>query len=79
MVDGQPPVEAILTAPQEKSIQANKEVIVKAGNIGALDVFFNGKNPGRLGDHGTVRTLTFHPDGLQASPTEQLRRVPCAR
>ncbi len=67
-VDGQPPVEAILTAPQEKSIQANKEVIVRAGNIGALDVFFNGKNLGRLGDYGTVRTLTFHADGLQAPP-----------
>jgi cytoskeletal protein RodZ len=65
-VDGHPPVEAILTAPQEKSIQANKEVIVKAGNIGALDVLFNGKNLGRLGDYGTVRTLTFHADGLQA-------------
>lgn len=68
VVDGQPPVEAILTAPQEKSIEANKEVIVKAGNIGALDVFFNGKQLGRLGDYGTVRTLTFHADGLQAPP-----------
>lgn len=68
VVDGQPPVEAILTAPQEKSIQANKEVVMKAGNIGALEVFFNGKSLGRLGDYGTVRTLTFHSDGLQAPP-----------
>lgn len=66
VVDGQPAVEALLTAPQEKSIQAKREVIVKAGNIGALDVFFNGKKLGSLGDYGTVRTLTFHADGLQA-------------
>jgi hypothetical protein len=67
-VDGQPPVEAILTAPQEKSVQATREVVVKAGNVGALDVFFNGNKLGRLGDYGMVRTLTFHSDGLQAPP-----------
>jgi cytoskeleton protein RodZ len=64
-VDGQPPFEVTLSAPQEKSIQANKEVIVKAGNAGALDVFFNGQKLPRLGEYGTVRTLTFHGDGLQ--------------
>jgi cytoskeleton protein RodZ len=79
VVDGQPPVEAILTAPQEKSIQANKEVIVKAGNIGALDVFFNGKSLGRLGDYGTVRTLTFHADGLQAPPPKAVTPPAAAR
>jgi len=63
--DGQPPVEVTLSAPQEKSIQANREVIVKAGNAGALDVFFNGQKLPRLGEYGTVRTLTFHSDGLQ--------------
>jgi len=65
VVDGQPPVEVTLSAPQEKSIQANREVIVKAGNVGALDVFFNGQKLPRLGEYGTVRTLIFHRDGLQ--------------
>ena len=46
LVDGKPPVEAILTAPQEKSIEARTRNRVKAGNIGALDVFFNGKKLG---------------------------------
>jgi hypothetical protein len=64
-VDGQPPFEVMLSAPQEKSIQANKEVVVKAGNAGALDVFFNGQKLPRLGEYGAVRTLTFHGDGLQ--------------
>jgi cytoskeleton protein RodZ len=65
VADGQPPAEVTLSAPHEKSIQANREVIVKAGNVGALDVFFNGQKLPRLGEHGTVRTLTFHSDGLQ--------------
>lgn len=64
-VDGQPPVEVTLSAPQEKSIQANRELIIKAGNAGALDVFFNGHKLPRLGEYGAVRTLTFHSDGLQ--------------
>lgn len=65
VADNQPPVEVTLSAPQEKSIQASREVIVKAGNVGALDVFFNGHKLPRLGEYGTVRTLTFHSDGLQ--------------
>jgi cytoskeleton protein RodZ len=65
IADGQPPVEVTLSAPQEKSIQANREVIVKAGNVGALDVFFNGHKLPRLGEYGTVRTLTFRSNGLQ--------------
>jgi cytoskeleton protein RodZ len=65
VTDGQPPVEVTLTAPYEKVLQAKDEIIVKAGNAGALDVFFNGKKLGPLGDYGTVRTLTFHKDGLQ--------------
>jgi cytoskeleton protein RodZ len=64
-IDGQPPVEVTLSAPQEKSIRGNKEVIVRAGNAGALDVFFNGQKLPRLGKYGTVRTLTFRRDGLQ--------------
>lgn len=65
VVDGQPPVEATLSPPYEKVVQAKNEVVVKAGSIGALDIFFNGQKLGRLGEYGTVRTLTFHKDGLQ--------------
>jgi cytoskeletal protein RodZ len=65
IADGQPAVEVTLSAPYEKAIQAKTEVIVKAGNVGALDIFFNGKKLPVLGGYGTVRTLTFHSDGLQ--------------
>jgi cytoskeleton protein RodZ len=65
MADGQPAVEVTLTAPYEKSIQAKTEIIVKAGNVGALDILFNGEKLPPQGGYGTVRTLTFHSDGLQ--------------
>ena len=65
VVDGQPAVEAMLAVPYEKRIQARSEVVVKAGNVGALDFFFNGKRLPSQGDYGVVRTLTFRSDGLQ--------------
>jgi cytoskeleton protein RodZ len=64
--DGQPATEATLVAPYERVIQAKNEIAVKAGNVGALDVYFNGKKLPSQGDYGVVRTLVFHPDGLQA-------------
>jgi len=67
-VDGKPPVEAMLSAPTQKEIQANKEVVVKAGNVGALDFYFNGKKLPAQGQYGVVKTLTFRSDGLQAAP-----------
>ena len=69
-VDGNPPVEAMLSAPTQKEIQANKEVVIKAGNVGALDFFFNGKKLPSQGEYGVVKTLTFRSDGLQAPPAK---------
>jgi cytoskeleton protein RodZ len=66
--DGQPPVEATLVAPYERVIQAKNEVVVKVGSAGALDVYFNNKKLPSQGDYGTVKTLVFHPDGLQPVP-----------
>jgi len=63
--DGQPPTEATLVAPYERVVQAKSEITVKAGNVGAVDVYFNGKKLPSQGDYGVVKTLVFHPDGLQ--------------
>lgn len=65
--DGQPAAEATLVAPYERVVQAKNEITVKAGNVGALDVFFNGKKLPSQGDYGIVKTLVFRPDGLQPS------------
>ncbi len=63
--DGKPIMSATLFAQREKSVEAQQEIVVKAGNAGGLDVWFNG---GQIPVHGQphkVKTLTFHPGGLQ--------------
>jgi cytoskeleton protein RodZ len=67
-VDGNPPYEVTLVAPTRKLIVAKNELVVKAGNVGALDFFFNGQKLPAQGEYGKVKTLTFHTDGLQAPP-----------
>jgi cytoskeleton protein RodZ len=64
-VDGEIVTRALLTAPAQKSIRAEKEIIIKAGNIGALDFEFNGQKLPTQGDYGEVKTLTFDAHGLQ--------------
>ena len=70
--DGQPATEATLVAPYERVIQGRNEITVKAGNVGALDVYFNGKKLPSQGDYGVVKTLVFHPDGLQPAKAPTL-------
>jgi hypothetical protein len=43
-------------------------VIIKSGNIGALDFVFNGKKLPSQGSYDEVKTLTFDPNGLQSQP-----------
>jgi len=66
-VDGEIVTRALLTAPAQKSIRAEKEIIIKAGNVGALDFEFNGNKLPTQGDFGEVKTLTFNAHGLQPS------------
>src|SRR4029077_5311217 len=40
-IDGEVSTQTVLTASAEKSVRAEKEIIVKAGNMGALDFEFN--------------------------------------
>jgi cytoskeleton protein RodZ len=75
-IDGKPPVEAILTAPAQKVIQATNEVVIKTGNVGALDFFFNGKRLPPQGDYGIVKTLTFRSGGLQPPPPRPVAPAP---
>ena len=67
-VDGQSAVETILIAPYEKVVEARNEIVAKIGSAGAVDIFFNGKQLPSQGEVGVVRTLVFHPDGLQPPP-----------
>lgn len=70
-VDGEILTRALLTAPAQKSIRAEREIIIKAGNVGALDFEFNGNKLPTQGDFGEVKTLTFSSHGLQPPVPKQ--------
>ncbi len=63
--DGKPVIEDTLTAAAEKSIEARNQIVVKSGNVGALDISFNGKQLPAQGRDKQVKTLTFDPNGLR--------------
>jgi len=66
--DGKPAVEYTLAGPSEKTIQADDLLVIKAGNVGALDLFFDGKRVPSQGDYGEVKTLAFDANGLRPLP-----------
>ena len=64
-VDGtQLPGETLL-ASSEKSFQAHHLLVLKAGNVGAVEVYFNGSKLPPQGDEGEVKTLSFDAHGLR--------------
>jgi cytoskeleton protein RodZ len=66
-VDGEVMTRNTMSAGADKSIHAAREIVVKAGNIGALDFEFNGKKLPDQGGAGEVKTLTFDAAGIHAS------------
>lgn len=63
--DGKQIMQDTLTAPTEKSIEARNQIVIKTGNLGALDFSFNGKKLAAQGRSNQVKTLTFDPNGLR--------------
>jgi cytoskeleton protein RodZ len=63
--DGKEIMRALLAASKEKSVEARKEIVIKAGSVGALDFSFNGKRLPAQGGYDEVKTLTFDGNGLQ--------------
>ena len=61
--DGQTITERVLSAGEEETATAAKEIMLTVGNAAGVDVKFNGTPQGTLGAKGTVRTLTFTPLG----------------
>jgi cytoskeleton protein RodZ len=66
-LDGEVVTRAMLIAPSEKSVRAEKEIVIRAGNVGALDFEFNGAKLPRQGNDGEAKTLIFDVHGLQPS------------
>jgi cytoskeleton protein RodZ len=63
--DGKTILEGTLIAPAVKAVKAQKQIVVKAGNVGGLSFAFNGKKVPAQGGSGEVKALTFEATGLQ--------------
>jgi cytoskeleton protein RodZ len=64
IADGKTVVSRILSAGEQQLVRAGSKVVLTTGNAGGLEVSFNGKPLGSLGNESEVRTLTFTPSGL---------------
>jgi cytoskeleton protein RodZ len=67
IADGETLPSEILSAGGQRAVHGRKQVVVKAGNAGGLDFFFNRKKLPPPGEPGEVKTLTFGPQGLEPS------------
>ncbi len=63
--DGRPVIEGVLAADTEKSVHAQRSVVVKTGNAGGVELFHNGKPVPALGELNQVKTVTLGPDGVK--------------
>jgi len=72
--DGKPVMTGLLTAGDQRAIRAQKEIVIRAGNAGGVDLFFNGKKVPKFGEFGDIKTITFGPEGVTPNappPTTQ--------
>lgn len=74
--DGQVSFFGVLAANQTHTIAANRNVLLKLGNAGGVEIRFNGKGIGSLGAKGAVRTIQFTPGGFQIVPPEAPKPPP---
>ena len=63
--DGKQIIQNTLPSAAEQSIEARDQIVIKTGNVGALEISFNGKKLESQGGYNQVKTLTFDPSGLR--------------
>ncbi len=68
--DGKSSFTGVLESAQSRTITGDRNVLLKIGNAGGVDIRLNGKPIGSLGDNGTVRTVQFTSGGFQILPPE---------
>ena len=66
IADGRRVLSETLVAPTEKLVEAQDQIVIRAGNIGAVDFSFNGKSLPAQGPYNEARTLAFDVNGLEA-------------
>lgn len=74
-VDGQPAFEGTIEKGKEMSWQGKENVDILAGNAGGIQITFNGKDVGTLGQMGQVEERSFKKDepakAVENSPAQQ--------
>jgi cytoskeleton protein RodZ len=65
--DAKSPTEETLIAGQQQSIPADRQILIRAGNVGGLVFVLNGKQLPSQGDYGEVKTLLFDSEGVRLS------------
>lgn len=68
--DGKQVLQDTLGASAEKLVAARSEITLKAGNVGALELWFNGKKLPAIGDYEEVKTIAFNSNGLLPMPAK---------
>jgi cytoskeleton protein RodZ len=64
VADGKSVMQRVLPADKHKKVKAGKTLILRTGNAGGIEVSFNGRSLGALGNENEPRTLTFNASGL---------------
>ncbi|HSK42478.1 MAG TPA: RodZ domain-containing protein [Candidatus Binatia bacterium] len=64
VADGKSVMQRVLGADKRKMIKAGKMLILRTGNAGGIEVSFNGRSLGAIGNENEPRTLTFNATGL---------------
>jgi cytoskeleton protein RodZ len=64
VADGKSVMQKVLIADRKKLVKAGKQIVLRTGNAGGIDVTFNGKSLGAIGNENEPRTLTFNATGL---------------
>ena len=64
VADGKSVMQRVLSADKHKKIKAGKLLVLRTGNAGGIEVSFNGRSLGAIGNENEPRTLTFNANGL---------------
>ena len=70
VVDGKTQFAGLLTAGEQRTLEADTNVTIRAGNAGALALKLNGNDVPAIGPKGQIRTVTLTAAGAQVrTPT----------
>ncbi len=78
LVDEVKAFEGVLAAGERRQWTGERQVIVRAGNAGGVEVIVNGESQGLMGERGQVADQVWEKreDGITASPQENVTNTP---